>query len=120
MNIPAKNIKEISPKELAERLAKNDPFVVLDVRETWEAARVRLKNDQVVLAPLSKLAAQGVQALPETAANQEMEIVVVCHHGARSAQVTAWLQQSGWTNVQSLAGGLDAYARQIDPSIGTY
>jgi len=45
---------------------------------------------------------------------------VLCHHGVRSAQVTGWLAQQGWTNIKSVRGGIDAYARQIDQAVGFY
>ena len=47
-------------------------------------------------------------------------LVVICHHGNRSAQVTAWLLDLGWESVYNLSGGIDAYARQVDPAIGLY
>ena len=46
--------------------------------------------------------------------------VVVCHHGARSLQVTAWLHQNGFSNAISLRGGVDAWSREIDPSMPRY
>jgi rhodanese-related sulfurtransferase len=75
----------------------------------------------VVHAPLSELARKGNSALPEKLKNaQGAPVVVFCHHGIRSAQVAAWLLELGWTSVYNLSGGIDAYARSIDPSIGFY
>ena len=71
------------------------------------------------MAPLSELAALR-QCVAAPARNKEAEIVVLCHHGVRSAQVTAWLLQEGWKNVKSMAGGIAAYAEQVDPSVGAY
>jgi adenylyltransferase/sulfurtransferase len=48
------------------------------------------------------------------------EIVVYCHQGVRSAAVANWLRQLGFTNVRNLAGGLDAWARTVDPSMRRY
>ena len=70
--------------------------------------------------PLSRLARQWTAAFPQELQEREQEIVVVCHHGVRSAQVTAWMLEQGWRRVYSLAGGLDAYARSVDPSTGLY
>ena len=53
-------------------------------------------------------------------ADPAVKLVVFCHVGQRSAQVTFWLQDLGWQKVASLAGGIDAYARQVDPEIGFY
>jgi rhodanese-related sulfurtransferase len=66
------------------------------------------------------LAAQQLAALPDAAQSKEAEIVVFCHHGMRSAQVVAWLRGQGWTNVLNMNGGIDAWARQVDPSVGLY
>jgi rhodanese-related sulfurtransferase len=92
----------------------------LDVREAWELEHARLTGEQVVHAPMSQLARRGVFALPEEVKDRQREIVVVCHHGVRSAEVTAWLLRSGWQQVRSMVGGVDAYAAQVDPSIGKY
>ncbi|MCA9941094.1 MAG: hypothetical protein KC418_20785 [Anaerolineales bacterium] len=113
-------IPQITPPELARRRAAGDALVLLDVREPMELRYASL-GDGVELAPLSRLAALGIQALPASVVNDKTaEIVVICHHGNRSAQVTTWLQQQGWTNVLNLTGGIDAYARQVDPSVGSY
>ena len=50
----------------------------------------------------------------------EENIVVVCHHGMRSAQVAQYLIQSGFSNISNLAGGIDAWAREIDPAMEQY
>jgi len=69
---------------------------------------------------MSKLSKHGKEALPDVVRNPESEVVVVCHHGVRSGQVTGWLIEQGWKNASSLEGGLDAYARLVDPGIGRY
>jgi rhodanese-related sulfurtransferase len=114
------NAPEISVRELATKLNNKDEFVLLDVREEHELSRASLPEGSFVLLPLSVLAQQLLDALPPAAQDKNAEIIVFCHHGIRSAQVTAWLRQQGWTNVVSLAGGIDAYAQEIDPSVGSY
>ncbi len=115
------NAPEISPKEVAEKLDRGDNFILLDVREPHELAHASLPQGTFQLVPLSELAARLTDALPqEVQADRDREIVVMCHHGLRSAQVTAWLRQQGWTRVFSMAGGIDAYAQEVDPSVGTY
>jgi rhodanese-related sulfurtransferase len=69
---------------------------------------------------MSLFAEQGVDALPDPLKQKDTRLFVICHHGVRSADVTAWLASQGWTNVFSVAGGIDAYARRIDPSVGRY
>lgn len=115
------SIPEIDPLELARRLQNRaDAFVLLDVREAWELALARLDDLRLVHLPLSQLARQRLAAFPEDLQDRQQEIVVVCHHGVRSLQVTAWMLEHGWQRVSSLAGGLDAYARKVDPSVGLY
>jgi len=111
---------ETSAFTLAEKLKTNEPFLLLDVREFHEVSRVHLDTAQTSVVPLSRLARKQLDALPVEAQNRDAEIIVLCHHGVRSAQVTAWLLHNGWTNVVSLSGGIDAYAREIDPTIGFY
>lgn len=119
-------IPEIQPQQLKTRLDSGTALVVLDVREAWEVALVHLDDPRAVNAPMSKLSKHGKEArkyssaLPDVVCNPESEVVVVCHHGVRSGQVTGWLIQQGWKNVRSLEGGLDAYARLVDPGIGRY
>jgi rhodanese-related sulfurtransferase len=110
----------LSVQELAQKRDNDEDFILLDVREPNELLYAHL-GDDVLTAPLSELARQGPEALPEAVlANKGAEIVVMCHHGNRSAQVTAWLRQQGWTNVYNMAGGIDAYATVVDPSVGRY
>ena len=110
----------LSVQEVAQKRKNGDEFLLLDVREPNELLLVNL-GQAVLTAPLSQLARQGPEALPENIlTNKEAEIVVVCHHGNRSAQVTAWLRQQGWTNVFNMDGGVEAYAIAVDPTIGRY
>lgn len=113
-------VPEISVKELAEKLKSGDPFVLFDVREPWELNRARVRDERLATGPMSQLARRGLEALPEPVQQQDAEIYVLCHRGVRSADVTGWLASQGWTKVYSVAGGIDEYARQVDPSVGMY
>lgn len=105
---------------LAQRFADGEDITVLDVREPYELHVAALKT-AVVHVPLSRMAAERLASLPPPLeAPTDREIVVMCHHGVRSAQVTAWLRHEGYSQVYNLEGGIDAYARDIDPSIGRY
>jgi rhodanese-related sulfurtransferase len=115
------HLPEIGPKELAEWLRQRPDLRLLDVREPYEFPRARFPDERVAHAPLSDLARKSVEALPETIKQDKAgTLVVFCHHGSRSAQVTAWLLDLGWESVYNLAGGIDAYARQVDQQIGLY
>ena len=113
-------ISEITVTELSEKLKSEDKFILLDVRELDELEYAKLNDDRLEVTPMSRLAQEGPDALSESAKSQSAEIYVMCHHGTRSAQVTAWLAQQGWTNIKNVRGGIDAYARQIDQSVGFY
>ena len=111
-------VPEISVQILAEKRANEEAFILLDVREPHELQFAEL--DDILLLPLSLLAEQKLDAIPEELEDKDQEIVVMCHTGRRSAQVTAWLLQQGWTNVFNLDGGIEAYALEIDPDVGHY
>jgi adenylyltransferase/sulfurtransferase len=112
---------EISVTQVAEKINNKEDFILLDVRESDELEIAAVLADQLVHTPLSKLAADQASALPNTIQeDQACEIVVMCRSGGRSAQVTAWLTQQGWTNVLNMDGGILAYSRDVDSSIPTY
>jgi rhodanese-related sulfurtransferase len=111
---------EISVQELAEKLNGQDSFYLLDVRETWELDLASLDNPRLVVVPMSQMARAREDAFPPELRAREAEIIVMCHHGVRSLQVTQWMRSLGWNHVLSLAGGIDAYAHQVDPAVGIY
>jgi len=113
-------LPEINVQELDKKLKSQDPFILLDVREPQELNFARLSDNRLETTPMSRLAREGTKALSEPAQAQDATIYVMCHHGNRSAQVTAWLAQQGWKNVFNVRGGIDEYARRVDPSVGFY
>ncbi len=110
-------LPEITVTELSEKLKSEDTFILLDVREPDELNYARLNDSRLEVTPMSRLAREGPKALSDAAQSQDATIYVMCHHGSRSAQVTAWLAQQGWKNVFNVRGGIDEYAR-TDRSIG--
>jgi rhodanese-related sulfurtransferase len=110
---------EISVEDVAEMRRRKADFILLDVREQMELRMANLGRD-VLWIPLSDLAARREEALTEEFEDKEATIVVFCHSGVRSAQVTAWLRQLGWESAVSMAGGIEAYAARIDPDVGHY
>ncbi|MDQ2692042.1 MAG: rhodanese-like domain-containing protein [Chloroflexota bacterium] len=113
-------LPEIDVSQLSEKLKSQDDFILLDVRELHELDYARLEDRRIEVTPMSRLAQEGIQALSESAASRDSTIYVMCHHGTRSQQVTAWLAQQGWKNVFNVRGGIDEYARTIDSSVGFY
>lgn len=111
---------EITVTELSEKLNSEDHFILLDVRELHELEYAKLTDGRLEVTPMSRLAREGATALSDAARSADSTIYVLCHHGSRSAQVTAWLAQQGWKNVFNVRGGIDEYARTIDNSVGFY
>jgi rhodanese-related sulfurtransferase len=111
---------EISVKTLSKKLKNGHSFILMDVREPHELLHAKLNDEWTTLVPLSRLAREQLKGLPDSIQEKETEIIVMCHTGVRSAQVTAWLRQNGWNNVFNLEGGIHAYANQIDPTVGYY
>ncbi|RMF23988.1 MAG: hypothetical protein D6760_04310 [Deltaproteobacteria bacterium] len=93
-------------------MAEDNPPVVIDVREDHEVEIARLP--QALHLPIAELPA-AVRFLDPTA-----DYVVVCHHGVRSAEAAAYLLERGFTSVASLLGGIDAWAREVDPTMARY
>jgi len=102
---------DISPQELKARLDRRDSLVLLDVREDWETALCRLENATHI--PIEEIEFRTAEL------DQSEDIVVYCHHGVRSAAVADFLRRQGFRAV-NLAGGLDQWARAIDPRMKRY
>jgi sulfur-carrier protein adenylyltransferase/sulfurtransferase len=106
-------MSEITPRELKARLDRNDRPLLLDVRQEWETKLCRLEN--AVHIPIEEIELRTEELNPDD------EIVVYCHQGVRSAAVAQFLRdQLGFQNVRNLSGGLDLWARTVDPSMRRY
>jgi rhodanese-related sulfurtransferase len=104
---------EITPEDVKGKLDAGAQFVLLDVREPWEFETAHMEGAKLI--PMGDVPARAHQELdPEDA------IVVVCHHGVRSMNVTAWLRQQGFDRAQSMRGGIDAWSRQVDGKVPVY
>jgi rhodanese-related sulfurtransferase len=103
---------QIAPEELKARLDRHDAPALLDVREDWETKLCRLEN--AIHIPIEEIEVRADELDPEE------ELVVYCHQGVRSAAVAEYLRQRGFKNVRNLAGGLDSWARTVDPSMRRY
>ena len=90
--------------------------LLLDVREAWEfaLAAIRIEGLQTLPMPMN--------TVPERLAelDRAQPVVCICHHGARSAQVVAFLERQGFDAVYNLAGGVDAWSQQVDPAVPRY
>jgi len=107
-------MKQITPVQLAEWLqdeSRPAPFL-LDVREPSEFAYCAIPGS--VLMPMASVPARA-QELPD-----DVEIVVICHHGGRSMQVAMFLEPQGFAGLINLAGGVAQWAQQVDPAMPQY
>ena len=103
---------ETTPQDLKSRIDRNERPILVDVRDAWETKLCRLDN--ALHIPMEELEFRTEELNPAD------EIVVYCHHGVRSAAVADYLRRLGFTRVQNLAGGLDAWAAAVDPSMRRY
>ena len=107
-------MQALTPRQLQARLESRDASpLLLDIREPWEVELASLPGS--MLTPMSRLHPGVIDALPT-----DRDIVVMCHHGIRSAQVTQWLERNGLDRVFNLTGGIDAWSRTVDPGVPLY
>ncbi len=106
---------EISSRDLKDLLTSGGQkgCVLLDVREVWEHEEAHIEGS--IVMPMGDVPSRAHQEL-----DPESRIIAICHHGVRSMSVTAWLREQGFEQAQSLRGGIDAWAAEIDPSIPRY
>ena len=98
-------MRQMSATQLKTYLDKVEQApLLLDVREPWEFQICAIDN--------SRLIPMGL--------NPEQETVVISHHGIRSRSVAHYLERIGFTNVINLQGGVEAWARDVDPHMQTY
>lgn len=107
-------MQSIQPEALRAWLddASRAPPLLLDVREPWEFEVCHIEGAR--LLPMHQVPSQ-VNAL-----DAARETVVICHHGVRSFHVARFLERNGFTRVINLTGGVDAWAKQVDPSMPSY
>jgi sulfur-carrier protein adenylyltransferase/sulfurtransferase len=105
-------VPEITPAQLAERIARGDDFDLIDVREPHEWDIARLPGARLI--PLGTI----IEALPSL--DSARDIVVHCKVGGRSAKAVQQLQASGFRKVWNLAGGITRWSDDVDPSVPKY
>ncbi len=104
--------KQATASEVKRRLDAGEKLRVVDVREPDEYEIARVEGAE--LRPMSEIQSWW-QELP-----RDEELVVMCHHGGRSAQVSAALSQAGFQHVTNMEGGIDAWSREVDPRVPRY
>jgi len=103
---------EITPRELAGRIARGDAPRIIDVREPHEWALARIPGAELI--PLATLDAARAKFDPSD------EIVIHCHSGARSSWAARYLREAGFTRVFNLTGGITRWSVEVDPSVPRY
>lgn len=103
---------DIGARELADRLARGEDLVIVDVREPHELAIAHFP--QAVHMPLGVLPLRAHE-LPAT-----RTLVLACHHGARSARAQQILRERGFTRVRNLLGGIEAWSLEVDKTVPRY
>jgi rhodanese-related sulfurtransferase len=106
---------ETTPQEIQRRIAAGEKIHLVDVRESSEFSVARIAGAELI--PMRSVPAQ-LQRLE--AASDEATLILYCHHGVRSLNVVNWLREQGLSACQSMAGGIDRWSLQIDPSVPRY
>lgn len=103
---------EIRPEEVKQKLDAGAQFMLLDVREPVEYQTAHVEGSTLI--PMNEIPMRIQELDPDE------HIVVMCHHGVRSANVAAWLRQQGFEKVQSMRGGIDLWSHLVDPKVPVY
>jgi len=104
-------LPEITPRDLAELLARGNTPFILDVREPHEHAYASIAGSELI--PLATLH-RTLDAFP-----RDHDVVVYCHHGIRSAHAVELLRGAG-VRARNLSGGIDRWSTEVDPSVRRY
>ena len=115
MSAPQNSVPiEVTCAQVKARLNAGDKFLFLDCREPNEYQTVSIS--QAKLLPMSEIQ----NRVAELESHRGDDIVIHCHHGGRSLRVANWLRQQGFSKAQSMDGGIDQWAIEIDPSLPRY
>ena len=106
-------MRHFTPTQLKEYLQQaTQPPLLLDVREPWEFEVCSIAGSSLI--PMGQITANVDKLDPQ------QEIVIICHHGIRSRQTGYYLERMGFSNLINLDGGVEAWAREVDPNMQTY
>lgn len=105
---------EIDVRSTKQMLDQAERFILLDCRESGEVATAKIAGSMHI--PMREIPSR----LGELESHKAARIIVHCHHGGRSLRVTQFLRQQGFEQAQNLAGGIDAWSLEIDPSVPRY
>ena len=104
---------EVTAQEVKRRLDAGERLRLIDVREPHEFAIAKIPGGELVPMRTVPAALNQLRAM-------DAPLVVYCHHGVRSLNVVHWLREQGVETCQSMAGGIDVWSVEIDPSVPRY
>jgi rhodanese-related sulfurtransferase len=116
------HLVDITPAQLRERMGAGDAPGVqfLDVRSAFELEKVTIPGVPWINLPFNEYSEWGDKIVAGEILDPSKETIVICHHGMRSSRTAQFMLQNGFQSVVSVLGGIDAYALEVDPSIGQY
>lgn len=114
---PFKPDWEVTPRQVHGMLANRTPFILLDCRRPEEHEFNRIAGD--VFIPMSEVERRADE-LEDEEGGRETPVVVYCHHGHRSLRVAAALRALGFSDVKSMAGGIEAWSVGVDSAVPRY
>ena len=103
---------EVTPADMKLRLDRGEKLLLVDVREPWEFEICHIQGAKLI--PMGSIPA-NLQAL-----DADEDVICYCHHGMRSLDVAVWLRGQGVERAKSLAGGIERWSLEIDPSVARY
>ena len=105
-------IRDISPRELAERIRSGEDMQLVDVREGWEWQIAQIPGARLI--PIDELGQHAASLDPNR------EVVVFCKSGARSLRAAEQLLSAGFGSVTNVSGGIQRWSEEVDPTIARY
>ena len=106
---------ETTPRDVKKRLDAGERLYLIDVREPYEHQQANIAGAELI--PMRNIPA-NLQQIDAKA--DEAPVIVFCHHGMRSLQTVNWLREQGVAACQSMAGGIDRWSCEVDPSVRRY
>jgi rhodanese-related sulfurtransferase len=111
-------VDQVRPAQLAAWIGSHSGGrpVVLDVREPAELRAASIKPDgfELVTIPMNEIPQRLAELDPDR------PVACLCHHGTRSQRVAMFLAANGFADVANIAGGIDAWSREVDPGVPLY
>ena len=113
-NEPAELPLEIDVASVVGLRQSQADFLFLDCREADERALVKIDGTEFI--PMGEVPGRLAELVP----HQNRRVVIHCHHGGRSLRLARWLRQQGFSQAQSMRGGVDSWAIEVDPNLPRY